>query len=176
MFVSERASLQVGLADARSMLADLTGAGGLLIASQEAYGTGTGLARSGSPRSAWGMCRLVTVHARDQAADRDSARLALRWEVIGPDGKPFPALDADVTITPDGRHATMLALIGVYRPPPGTPDDGDDRETIRRVAAATIQVFLDRMARMICPPALPGERDGEIASEGGPWPPSDPAP
>jgi hypothetical protein len=75
----------------------------------------------------WGRSRLVTVHARDQAERHDAARLALRWEVIGPDGKPFPALDADVMLTPDGNRATTLVLNGVYRPPPGIQATGMTR-------------------------------------------------
>ena len=176
MFVRGQARLQAGLADARARLAVLTGANGLLRASQQAYATGTSLAQAGLPGPAWARCRLVAVHARDQAPGHDLARLALRWEVIGPDGKPFPALDADITLTPDGQRTVTLALTGVYRPPPGIQGDEDDQATVRRVAEATIQVFLDRIAEVIGGPARAGERNGGITGQVGSWPPVDPAP
>lgn len=177
MFVGGEADLQIGLPDARARLADLTRADRLLRASQGAYGTGTDLAESGPLGWVWGLCRLVRVHARDQAAHDDAPRLALRWEVTGPGGEPFPALDADLTLTPAGKHATTLALTGVYRPPPGSQDEADGQATVRRVAEVTIGDFLDRIARSICGPAPADERDGGISGEGGSWPPpADPAP
>jgi hypothetical protein len=33
----------------------------------------------------------------------------------------FPALDADITLTPAGEDATVLRLAGAYRPPLGPP-------------------------------------------------------
>jgi hypothetical protein len=44
----------------------------------------------------------------------------LRWEATGPGGRLFPALDADITLTPAGEHATLLGLAGCYRPPLGS--------------------------------------------------------
>jgi hypothetical protein len=176
MFMAGEARLQIAVTDAQASLADLIAAGGLLAGSQEAYGTGTSLAESGPLGWVWGMCRLVTVHALDQPAHRSPVRLALRWDVTGPDGERFPALDADLTLTPAGEHATTLALTGVYRPPPGIQRNGDDEAVVRRVAAATIRAFLNRIAMAICGPARADERDGGITGEDGPWPPADPAP
>jgi len=133
-------------------LADLLRAGWLLGVSQDAYGAGTSLACSSAPGSAWCMCRLVTVHARDQAAHRDVAYLPLRWEATSPGGEQFPALDADITLTPAGTRTTTLALTGVYRPPPGNQGLVEIRATVEQVAAATIRVFLDRIAAAICRP------------------------
>jgi len=174
MLVTGEAGLQAGFADARAGLADLRRAGWLLNASQEAYAVGTSLA-SGPPGSVWRLSRLVAVHARDQAARDDSARLALRWEAIGPAGEPFPALNADITLTPAGDHATTLALVGVYRPPPGNHGNADDQATTRRAATATIQAFLGRIATAISVPALVDERDDGLTGERGFGPPANPA-
>lgn len=43
----------------------------------------------------------------------------LRREAAGPYGRLFPALDADITLTPAGQQATVLELAGAYRPPLG---------------------------------------------------------
>jgi len=157
MFVSGEADLQIAAADARVRLGDLVRAGWLLSASQDAYGAGASLAWSSAPGSAWCMCGLVTVHTRDQAARHDLAHLALRWEVITPGGERFPALDADITLIPAGGRTTTLALTGVYRPPPGDQGLVEDRATVERVAAATIRVFLDRIATAIGRPAPAGQ-------------------
>jgi hypothetical protein len=37
----------------------------------------------------------------------------------GPGGKLFPALDADIWLTPAGEYSARLSLAGAYRPPPG---------------------------------------------------------
>jgi hypothetical protein len=157
MFVSREADLPIAVTDARAGLADLTRAGWLLSVSQEAYQAGASQARSGAPRSAWRTCRLVTVHARNQAARDDLARVALRWEAATPGGERFPALDADITLTPARDRATTLALTGVYRPPPGIRGLPDDRVAVERAAAVTIGVFVDRIATAICRPAAEGK-------------------
>jgi hypothetical protein len=157
MFVNRQADLPIAVADAQARLADLTHAGWLLSASQDAYEAGASLARSGAPGSAWCMCGLVAVHTRNQAAHHNLARLALRWEAATPGGERFPALDADITLTPAGDRTTTLALTGVYRPPPRQQGVADDRATVERVVAATIGVFLDRIAAAICRPVTGGK-------------------
>jgi len=168
MFVSGEVRLEIGFADARARLADLSRAGWLLDASQEAYGHGTaGLAQFAPPGSVGGMSRLVAAHSRDLAGPGDPARLALRWEAIGPDGEVFPALDADITLIPAGEHATALTLAGVFRPPPENPGHGLDQAIVQRVAMTAIRAFLDRIAQAIGGPAQSAEGDHDIPSEGG---------
>ena len=76
-------------------------------------------------------------------------QLTLRWESTGPGGRLFPALDADITLTPAGEHATLLGLAGSCRPPPGSLGAGLDRAILHRVAAATIRAFISRVADSI---------------------------
>lgn len=49
----------------------------------------------------------------------EAAVLVLRWQATGPGGKLFPALDADIWLTPAGEYSARLSLAGAYRPPPG---------------------------------------------------------
>jgi hypothetical protein len=175
MFVNEAVQLKIGITDARARLATLMRAGWLLSASQGAYGEGTaGLAQFALPGSAYAMSRLAAARSLDLADGHDSARVALRWEAIGPGGEVFPALDADLTLTRDGEHATRLALAGVYRPPPGNPGSGLDPAIARRVAVATIGAFLDRIAHAITVPIRAGNGDDGIPGEGGSRPPAAP--
>lgn len=153
VFVSGEVSLDVSFAAAQARLATLIGGGLLASASAQAYSDGiTGLTAAGPLASALGLCRLCQVHVQDLKAGGDSARFALRWEVTGPGGL-FPALDADITLAPAGKHSTTLTLTAVYRTPLGTMSAELDWVTWHGAAAVTIQAFLRLLAAAIVHPA-----------------------
>jgi hypothetical protein len=173
MFVHGEIQLGIGFIVARARLTNLTRGGWLLSAARGAYGEGTvGLAGAGAPGSVRGMSRLVQVYSRDLVVHGASAYLALRWEAAGPGGRLFPALDADLTLSPAGEQATMLNLDGVYRPPPATLDGELDQATVQRVAAATIRAFIDRVAGAVAVSAAAAAPGSGTASLGEPWPPA----
>ena len=177
MFVRAEAQAEISLTLAQARLGDLARAGWLLSASQGAYGAGaTDLARADPPGPVREESMLVNVHFRDMTADRGSAHLALRWEAIGPGGELFPTLDADITLSPAGEHATTLTLAGVYRPPPGNLGGEVDQVVLRRVAEATIHTFVNRIADAIIAPARRLKPGGGITDEGWFWPPTAEAP
>lgn len=150
MFVREEAQLPVSFAIACTALARLARGGRLLDASQGAYGDGlSGLAKVGPPGTWPDLSKLVMIHVGDVAASANEARLPLRWEATGPGNGLFPALDADVAVTPAGDQATVLTLTGVYRPPLGRLGAMLDRAVLSRVAAATIRDFVGRLAQAI---------------------------
>ena len=114
MFISDEVLLDVSFAAAQARLANLARGGSLLSASQAAYGDGiTGLARVGPLGGGPGMSRLVQVHFRDLVTREGSAVLALRWEAAGPCGGMFPALDADITLTPAGSRLPCSSWPGL---------------------------------------------------------------
>ena len=120
MFLGAEIRLDVGFNAAQARLANLARGGLLRRASHDAYDElGTGLARIGPLGAAPGMSRLVAVRFSDMAIHEDFAIEAMRWEAIGPGGALFPALDADIKLTPAGEDATMLTVAGIYRPPLG---------------------------------------------------------
>jgi hypothetical protein len=96
-----------------------------------------------------GLSKLVRVHVRKLPVTDDSAGLAIRWEAVGQAGALFPVLDADIMVTPTADGASTLALAAVYRPPLGAVGAGLDWTVLRRVATATVRVFLDRVAEAI---------------------------
>lgn len=164
MFFRETRRLGEGFREAQKALADLSRDNVLLRASEAAYGDGTGgLARVGLPGARPGLSKLVTIHVGDLATTNGSARLPLRWEATGPGSSLFPALDADILLTPDGEQATMLTLTGVYRPPFGVVGEALDRAVLNRIASATIGDFMDRLARSI---EGSGTEDGPRPAEG----------
>jgi hypothetical protein len=149
VFVSGEVSLDVSFTVAQARLVSLIGGGLLVCASAQAYSDGiTGLAGVGPPGSALGLSRLCEVHFQDLRAGVDSARLALRWEVTGPYGL-VPALDADITLTPAGKHVTAVTLTGVYRTPLGAVSAGLDWGIWHGVATATIRAFLRLLTEAI---------------------------
>lgn len=149
VFVGDELPLEASPAAARAGLASLIRGGLLARASAQAYTGGiTGLARAGPLRPASGLPTVVQVRVLDLAAPGDSARFALRWEVAGPGGVLFPALDADLTLAPAGEHTTLM-LAGAYRLSLGAAGAALDREVMRRVATATIRTFLRQIAEAI---------------------------
>ena len=136
--------------------------GGLLTrVSQGAYGDGVaGLARVGP----LGVSKLAGVHFLDVAVRGESAVLPLRWQATGPGGRLFPALDADLALTPTAEHATRLSLAGAYRPPLGTVGTGLDRAIFHSVAQATIRSLLTRVADALTRPPDPPGAAPETAS------------
>jgi hypothetical protein len=166
VFVGEEAQLDVGFAAAQEGLARLVGGGWLADASHAAYGDGiTGLTRVGPLGSVRGMSRLVKVHLSDPVVSHDSARLAVRWEAAGPGSSLFPALDADVVLTPAGTKSTKLRLDGVYRPPLGLLGAGLDQAVLNRVATATIRDFVGRIGQAITTPAADSPPDCRITAQ-----------
>jgi hypothetical protein len=124
--------------------------------SEGAYGDGlTGLARVGPLGEVQGVSKLVEVHVLDMVTRGESAVLALRWEATGPGGRLFPALDADIWLTPAGERSARLSLAGVYRPPLGALGAGLDRAVFHRVADATVRSLLARVADVLARPQEP---------------------
>lgn len=134
--------MDVGFAFARARLVKLTLDGSLQAVSEDAYGFAiAGLPGAGTS----GRAGLASVQVRELAGRDDSAGLAIRWEVTGPDGGPFPVLDADIKLTPASDRTSVLTLAGVYRPaaPSG---EAPDNAILRRGASAAIRNFLGGIA------------------------------
>ena len=82
-------------------------------------------------------------------ADEHRAVLTLRWEATGASGALFPALDADITLTPAGPDSSLLTLDGAYRPPLAALGAGLDRAILHRVATPTARSLLSQIAESI---------------------------
>lgn len=158
MFVAAEVLAELSFPAAEARLACLARAGLLTRASEGAYGEGlTGLARIGPLGAAPGIPKLVKVHFVEMVTRGEHAVLALRWEATGPGGTLFPALDADISLTPAGPQSTWLSLAGVYRPPLSALGAGPDKAIFHEVADATVRSLLAQVAdALVCPQELPG--------------------
>ena len=150
MFVHAELPVDVGFQAAVARLADLVHDGWLTQASADVYDSGiTGLARVGPRGDVWGMSKLVRVYARDVLALDHKAVLTLRWEATGASGALFPALDADITLTPAGADRSLLTLDGVYRPPLAALGASLDRAVLHRIGTPTARSLLRQIAESI---------------------------
>jgi hypothetical protein len=150
MFVAHEVVLPVDFTVAKDRLTNVIRGKALVLAARESYDHGVMMWLRVGPRGPTaGVSRLVEVRFRDLVAHGDSVVLTLRWEATGPGGSLFPALDADLTLTPQGPDATRLHLDGSYRPPLGGLGERLDRMILHRVAAATIDSFVTRIAEAI---------------------------
>ncbi len=172
MFLGAEIRLDVGFNAAQARMANLARGGLLRRASDDAYDElGTGLVRMGPLGAAPGMSRLVAVRFRDLVIHEDFAIGAMRWEAIGPGGALFPALDADIKLTPAGEDATMLTVAGIYRPPLGGLGAGLDGAIMHRVAQSTIRAFTHHIGAAIAhPAAAPEAGHTRMLPEPAPWP------
>ena len=151
LFISGQIPVGVSFEAARRQLRRLASDGLLLRASEYAYNAGiTGLADQAGLAPA--PARLAGVRPADLMETSRYARLPLRWQAIDPDGAVFPALDADLTLSPAGQTTTVLALAGVYRLPRPVAA-GLDPAAMRRFADMTIRSFIDRLACALTHPA-----------------------
>ena len=151
VFVGDHILMDVCLGSARRQLERLAHDGVLLSASEHAYGGGIADLVETAGLTA-GMSRLVGVQSGNLMETEGCARLWLRWEAIGSDGTLFPALDADLTLSPAGENTTLLMLAGVYRLPEHA-GAGLDLGVVRCFAAVTIDSFIARLACALMHPA-----------------------
>jgi hypothetical protein len=149
--VGDQVLVDVSFDAVRCRLQRLAEDGVLLRASEYAYGAAiTGFAEEAGPTAV--LCSLAGVESGEVVENPNRAQLSLRWEAIGPSGTLFPALDADLTLTPAGDNATTLTLAGVYRLP-GQAAAGLDPAIVRCFAAVAVRCFIARLACALMHPA-----------------------
>jgi hypothetical protein len=155
VFVGDQLLLEMSFGAARAGFACLPCSGLLLAASENAYDQGiAGLAGAGPPGHGPGQFRLAGVRFQDLAAAEGSARLALRWDAVGPDGGSFAALDANLTLARAAEQASLLALAGTYRLPATVLTAAPGSALAGLAGPAMIRAFLTRVAAgIVCPPA-----------------------
>jgi hypothetical protein len=158
MFIGAEVRLDLGFDTVQARMVTLVRGGLLPRASGGAYGEWQAcLAQIRPWVTALGMCRLVQVLVRDMVTHADCATWTMRWEVAGPGGSLFPALDADIKLTPAGAGASMLAVCGAYRPPTGVLGVGLDRAIMHQAAEVMIQSFTIHIRMAIMHPAASPE-------------------
>lgn len=172
MFVSEDRVLPVSFPVAASRLDELAHGRLLESLSQRVYHGGVEyLLRVGPAGAVPGASRLVRVQFSDPAHRDGAMTVALRWQATGVTGGLFPALDADIRLTPHGGHQSRVILTGSYRPPLSALGERLDRILLGTVAVATIRTLLTRIAAALeGAPAQASEPDTPWQPDLGPEP------
>jgi hypothetical protein len=162
VFVESEAALGVGFRTALSRLASVTDGSIIERASADAYREAvSALGGFSPPIPGADPPVLARFHSHEVMIREDSAQLAFRWEASMRGSGRYPALDADITLTPAGADATLVHLVGVYRLPSAAladaadPADPAGRSAAHAVVAGTAEVLLSRVARAITGPAGP---------------------
>ena len=151
IFAGHHVVLDVSFGTGQARLGILARDGVLLRACHAAYSQGiAGLAQAAGPAA---RSRLAAVRLVGLADTDHCARLALRWQALAADGTVFPALEADLVLSPAGEQITLLAVAGTYRLQPGRAGTGLDQAMVRRCATTTIRSFMARIACALVHPA-----------------------
>ena len=147
MFARHEVIVHLPYEVASARLVHLVNWGALHSVSETAYeGGGEMLVRVGPLGDLPGLAKLVRVRVLAPVRHEAGVTVSLRWEATGAAGELFPVLDADLTLTAEADDQSRLALVGSYRPPLGRPGAAADWAIMNRVAAATLDAFLDKVA------------------------------
>jgi hypothetical protein len=146
MFVEAHVTLPLDVEHARIAVEDVLEGQALLRRSQQPVDNGLDLEFIVGPRT--GLLSKV-VHAQileTRRVDRTYV-IPLRWEATGPASRLYPALDANIGITPIDQLTCVLSIVGSYTPPLGSVGSSLDRAAMSRLATSTLEDFLTRLAR-----------------------------
>ena len=148
MFVTEETTIALPFGWAGAQLGSTIESGWLGEVSDQAYAAGLAvLARAGPLGDVSGLAKTVQVRLSGPRERRMGVAYALRWEAGGPAGGLFPVLDADLSLIRVDASRTRLAIIGCYRPAPGTLSVQLDRLLLSGMARATLRSLLDSVVR-----------------------------
>jgi len=146
MFLSSQCVCRIGIGTARARLTGLADGGWLAMACAAAYQDGLDqLLWAWPPEGTPARPSLTGTHVLDPIHRPGSTIVGMRWEATGIAGRPFPALDANITLTAEGGQHTQVTLTGVYRSPLGPPGAGLDRLLLHQAATAAVGSLLTRL-------------------------------
>jgi hypothetical protein len=116
--------------------------GGLVAESRRAVEDGLVFVMPVGPRGAHRPSTQVIVKLLPSRRVGESLVIPLRWEVTGPAGALFPALDANLELRAVNPVMSRLLVIGRYEPPLGRLGATIDRAGMSKIASATMTALL----------------------------------
>lgn len=143
-------ALPMPVRDAQRALDDVLRSEALGGSSCCAYAEGLTLLLHVGPHGATtGLSKRVMVHLLEPRTTGNTVVVPLRWEATGASGHLFPALDANLGLTPASDDSTLLSIVGRYEPPLGALGERLDHAVLARVADATARSLVRRLAEAI---------------------------
>ena len=113
-----------------------------------AYRDGEGLRANVGPH---GYAKTVRLEIGIGEIRRSGIVYPVNWTATGASAL-FPRLSADLVLSHVGKQRTRLALEGTYDPPLGPVGRTIDRIALKNVAEATVQDWVDRVAKAVTEP------------------------
>lgn len=105
----------------------------------------TVLAEVGFPMAGRRLGKQVEIELGDPVETPSRTWLPLTWKPTGAEGV-FPSLEGELEAAPLGKDLTQIGLSARYKPPFGVLGTTLDRMFLHRVAEATVQDFVQRVA------------------------------
>jgi hypothetical protein len=149
VFIRAELKIPLPLGIARKALDQALADGGLVAESRRALTDNPDLLMSVGPLGGSGLlAKDVLVHALPSRAVGTVIVVPLRWQAVGPMGRLFPALDANLNLVSSGTD-TLLSIVGSYQPPLGRFGRVLDRVAMQDVANATLHALASDVADQI---------------------------
>lgn len=146
VFVEAETAVGLPFATARRQLERAIQDGGLVAESRRACEEGLSFFMRVGPAGARRPGKEVLVQLLPCQQAPDHVIVPLRWAATGAGGSLFPSLDANVALRDGGDGASVLSIVGAYRPPLGVIGAGLDRAVLSKAARATLRSLLDDIA------------------------------
>lgn len=108
----------------------------------------TVLAEVGFPMGSRRVGKQVEIELGDSVETASRTWLPLSWKATGA-GAFFPSLEGELEAAPLGKDLTQIGLSARYKPPFGVLGSTLDRMFLHRVAEATVQDFIQRVAAAV---------------------------
>lgn len=157
MFFAESCFVAEPVAAVQARIEHALSGDGLVDVSSAAYADGSQvMVRAGFG----GLGKTVAIQRASEYRRGDTIVMPIRWVATGRLGQLFPALDANLELTPEQDSGTRINFVGSYRPPLGVFGEMVDHLVLHRVAIATAHGFLDRMSD-IASATIPAVIDAE---------------
>ena len=142
MFVEAELPIALAFEVAKRALDRALADGGLVAESHRAVEDGLVFVMPVGPRGAGRPSTEVIVKLLASRPVGERLVTPLRWEVSGPAGALFPALDANLELEAVEPGMSRLSVIGRYEPPLGRLGATIDRAGMSKVATATMAALL----------------------------------
>jgi hypothetical protein len=139
MFVEASAPVPLSIEAARVALIAALANHDLVQESNRAYAEGLTSVHQVEARRLSKRVRVRTLPSHDVG---QTTVVPIRWEATGLSGDLFPALDADLCLTPVNEVTSLLSLIGRYAPPLGAVGTVIDRTVLSGTAQVSVDTFL----------------------------------
>ena len=108
----------------------------------------TVLAAVGFPVAGRRLDKQVEIELGDAVRTPSRTWLPIWWKATGA-GSLFPSLEGELEAAPLGKSLTQIGLSARYKPPFGAVGTTLDQMLLHRIAEATIQDFLQRVAAAV---------------------------